>query len=74
MMPDYNDLRLLDKAHLLDEMMAIYCNACPQNDALIKREEELRQAQTMAENLKRENQTLRLQISRLEAEKRGDLT
>jgi hypothetical protein len=67
-MPDFDNLRLLDKAHLLDEIAAIYCGKCPQNDTLIKREGELRDKEAVAERLQRENAALRLRVSQLEAE------
>jgi hypothetical protein len=62
------------KAELFDVMLSAACRACPQNDTLIKREQEMRDAEATAARLTRENQNLRLQISRLEAQKRGDLT
>jgi hypothetical protein len=74
MMPDYDDVKLRDKARLLDEMMAVCCNKCPVKESLIKSAAELRDVEAMGDSLKRENESLRLRVRQLEAEKRGDLT
>jgi hypothetical protein len=56
------------KTRLLDSMRDAWCSNCDRNETLIQGEEELRQAQTLIGNLKRENSDLRMALSKLTPE------
>ena len=69
------------KARLLDQMRDVWCSECEHIATLIKREAELRDAETRLAHLKASHDLacgdrarLLTRVNQLEAEKRGDLT